>query len=121
MPGGVDAAGEGWIAGQADVVDLVPPGRIRLGAELVARPVRIGVVGRIGKVGGCVQPIDLDPGLRDEALVALGTLLEGGLEALAYPSVLVVGPALLICHGPHLGGMADVAATDAPQRGRISP
>ena len=118
----MDATGEGWIAGEPDIVDLVPAGRgAGVGTELVPRAVHIRVVGRIGKVGRRVEPIDLDPGLRDEALVALRPLFEGRLEALAHPSVLVLGPALLVCHGFHLGGRADVPATVTPQRGRIRP
>ena len=114
MPGGVDAARERWLAGQAQVVDHVPAGGGRglaVRAEPVARAVRIRVVRGVSQVGGRVHPIDLDPGLRDETRATLRRALQGGILALARPSVLVLAPALVIGHAGKCAGWTDGAAT----------
>jgi hypothetical protein len=112
VAGGVDAAREWRLAGQAEVVDLVPARPcVARGAELVARPVGIWIVGRVGQVGGGVEAIDLDARLGDEPRTPLRCALEGGVEALARPSVLVLAPARIVTHAGKCAGWTDDAAT----------
>jgi hypothetical protein len=99
----MDAAREGRLAGQAQVLDLVPGRAVgRIGAELVARTFEIRVVRRIGEVCRRVEAIDLHARLRNEARTALRPLLERRLEPIRFPSVLVFTPPV-VSHGAILG------------------
>jgi len=68
------------------------------------------------EVGGRVDPVDLDAGLGDESFATLRPSFEGGLEALAPPSVGVLAPALVIGHGCQCGGKTDAVASGAARR-----
>jgi hypothetical protein len=115
VAGGVNAAREGRLAGEPEVVDLVPArGVVRSGGratERVARPIPVRVVRRVAKVGRRVHALDLDPRLGDEAATSLGPALECRIEALAAPSVLVLLPAAVVGHGAQSAGKTDAAAT----------
>src|SRR5215210_7572540 len=113
----MDAARERRLTRQAKVVDLVPRrilGLARSGP--IPGPAAVRVVGRVVEVGRCVEPIDLDAGLGDEAWTALRAAFQRRLEALRLPSVLVLLPAFAIGHGADDAGKTDAAATRCVRR-----